>query len=284
MLLIAPACCGRNTAALGGTDRDLEARTHYLLLDGTDIVTGRYLRRVPGAVQELSLQFPNSNAPFHKDGFDGGYITGANVAGPLPDNTGKLHSFLIAEKYGSYKVNYGDKYIPSWIGKSVSEVLAMDAADKRIIVEVDSSMERRDTLLQLCHIAAFGTSTPMIIDNGVGSQFGRFSLKLRAEKLNPKFDMTKTEEEQDEPRYLEIDDPNLRGRGLIDQFYKEYSYWTRNARIAKRTARMTLAQLLAIDKTKRVRVGDITGFIRKTQYSVSNKMGLGLVEMEIMYI
>ncbi len=53
MLLIAPACCGRNTAALGGTDRDLEARTHYLLLDGTDIVTGRYLKRVPDAVKEL---------------------------------------------------------------------------------------------------------------------------------------------------------------------------------------------------------------------------------------
>ena len=85
-------------------------------------------------------------------------------------------------------------------------------------------------------------------------------------------------------RYLEITTPNLRGRGLCDQFYKEYSYWIRNARILKRTVRMTLAQLLTIDKTKRVTVGDVTGFIRKMLYSVSNKTGLGEVTMEIMYI
>jgi len=71
---------------------------------------------------------------------------------------------------------------------------------------------------------------------------------------------------------------------LCDQFYKEYSYWIRNARIVKRTVRMTLAQLQTIDKTKRVRVGDVTGFIRKVQYSVSNQSGLGTVAMEIMYI
>lgn len=47
---------------------------------------------------------------------------------------------------------------------------------------------------------------------------------------------------------------------------------------------MTLAQLLAIDKTKRVRVGDVTGFIRKMQYTVSNETGLGNVVVEIMYI
>ena len=58
----------------------------------------------------------------------------------------------------------------------------------------------------------------------------------------------------------------------------------RNARIAKMTVRMELAQLLSIDKAKRVRVGDITGFIRKMEYQVSNQSGLGLVTMEIMYI
>ncbi len=85
-------------------------------------------------------------------------------------------------------------------------------------------------------------------------------------------------------RYLPITNSNLCGRGLADQFYKEYSYWIRNARIVKRTVRMTLAQLLAIDKTKRVTVGDVTGFIRKMQYSVSNQTGLGNIVMEIMYI
>ena len=85
-------------------------------------------------------------------------------------------------------------------------------------------------------------------------------------------------------RYLPITNENLRRRGLCDQFYKEYSYWIRNARIVKRTVRMELAQLLTIDKTKRGTVGDVTGFIRKMQYRVSNKTGLGEVTMEIMYI
>ena len=85
-------------------------------------------------------------------------------------------------------------------------------------------------------------------------------------------------------RYLQVGKERLRGRGLADQFYKEYSYWGRNARVAHVEARMELSQLLAIDKTKRVRVGDITGFIRKMQYTISNRTGLGMVKMEIMYI
>ena len=101
--------------------------------------------------------------------------------------------------------------------------------------------------------------------------------------MNPYFD-PKQPESSTNRRYLKIDNENLRGRGLIDQFYKEYSFWTRNARIANRTVRMELEQLLAIDKTKRVTIGDITGFIRKMQYSVNNKTGLGNVTMEIMYI
>ena len=112
---------------------------------------------------------------------------------------------------------------------------------------------------------------------------GRFSLKLRAEKLNPYFDPNRPESANNR-RYLEIENENLRQRGLCDQFYKEYSYWVRNARIVKRTVRMELAQILSIDKTKRVKVDDVTGFIRKMQYTVSNNTGLGMVTMEIMYI
>ncbi len=128
-----------------------------------------------------------------------------------------------------------------------------------------------------------GYATESDLDNGLGVTDGRFSLKLRAEKLNPYFDPSQ-EESAANRRYLEISNPNLRGRGLMDKFYKEYSYWVRNARIARFTVRMELAQLLAIDKTKRVAVGDVTGFIRKMQYSVSNRTGLGIVTMEIMYI
>ena len=85
-------------------------------------------------------------------------------------------------------------------------------------------------------------------------------------------------------RYLSISNPNLRQRGLADQLYKEYSYWVRNARICRRTVHITMADLLKIDKTKRVQIADITGFIRKIQYTVDKKQGLGMVEFEIMYI
>ena len=112
---------------------------------------------------------------------------------------------------------------------------------------------------------------------------GRFSLKLRAEKPNPYFDMTQPESTTNK-RYLEIENASLRQRGIHDTFYKEYSFWIRNARIATVQVSMTLAQLLTIDKTKKVTVGDVTGFIRKMQYTISNKSGLGLVTMEIMYI
>lgn len=130
----------------------------------------------------------------------------------------------------------------------------------------------------------YGYTPERDLDNGLGITDGRFSLKLRAEKPNPYFDPTQPENSTTNRRYLEITNPDLRGRGLCDQFYKEYSYWVRNARVAKLTVRMELAQLLAIDKTVKVTIGDITGFIRKMQYSISNKTGLGEVAMEIMYI
>ena len=42
MLLVAPRCCGRNTAAMSG-DGEYADRMYYLLQDETDIVTGRHL-------------------------------------------------------------------------------------------------------------------------------------------------------------------------------------------------------------------------------------------------
>ena len=119
--------------------------------------------------------------------------------------------------------------------------------------------------------------------HGIGNNEDRVSLKLRAEKLNPYYVAGSTDDKK-KNQYLEISNENLRQRGLCDLFYKEYSFFVRNARIVKRTLQMSLAQLLSIDKTKRVTVGDVTGFVRKTKYSVSNETGLSLVEMEIMYI
>ena len=52
MLLVAPACCGRNTSALG-CEAALAERFFYLMQDDTDIVTGRHLARIPEAVKEV---------------------------------------------------------------------------------------------------------------------------------------------------------------------------------------------------------------------------------------
>lgn len=52
MLLVSPACCARNTgaAAAPAAYRD---RYYFLLMDESDIVTGRHLRKIPQAVCEI---------------------------------------------------------------------------------------------------------------------------------------------------------------------------------------------------------------------------------------
>lgn len=52
MLLVAPRCCGRNTAALGH-EQALADRFYYLLQDETDIVTGRHLNHIAEAAREI---------------------------------------------------------------------------------------------------------------------------------------------------------------------------------------------------------------------------------------
>ncbi len=54
MLLFSPGCCGRNTSALGGPDSRYGKRTFYLLLDETDIVTGRYQTKIVDACEEIA--------------------------------------------------------------------------------------------------------------------------------------------------------------------------------------------------------------------------------------
>ena len=167
-------------------------------------------------------------------------------------------------------------------GHSTSEMMALDAAEHNIIVSIDQNIDS-DTLVKLCKIA-YGGGGKIIIDNGVGSESGRFSLKLRAEKPNPNFDASQPENDTNNRRYLEITDPGLRGRGLMDTFYKEYSYWIRNARIAKIECQMELSTLLNIDLTIRQHIGDFRGFIKKMQVSVSAETGMGIVTVEMMYI
>lgn len=156
-----------------------------------------------------------------------------------------------------------DTYIGNLGGEFVTEdiVRLADAAREGLIVDVNTTQYRKTLLdgLQAIYYAEEGeTVVPVVVDPSV--------------VINS------------DDRYLRITNENLQHRGLCDQFYKEYSYWVRNARIAKREVRMELAQFLAIDKTKKATVGDITGFIRKMQFTVSNNKGLGTVSMEIMYI
>lgn len=59
MLLVAPGCCGRNTTMLSELGGYSE-RFFYLLMDDTDIVTGRHLNKISKAVKEVveSLDTP----------------------------------------------------------------------------------------------------------------------------------------------------------------------------------------------------------------------------------
>ena len=52
MLIVAPGCCGRNTSVLSSM-RAYHDRFYYLLMDETDIVTGRHLKKIPKAVAEI---------------------------------------------------------------------------------------------------------------------------------------------------------------------------------------------------------------------------------------
>jgi len=139
------------------------------------------------------------------------------------------------------------------------------------------------TRIAALRAAYFGEDTMDGLDNGLGALDGRISLKLRAEKPNPYFDPKQPESESNR-RYLQISNKSLRQRGLCDQFYKEYSKFIREARIWKGTVRMELAQLLTLDDTVRVTVGDVTGFIKEMEYSIDMQTGLGNVTLQIMYL
>ena len=51
------SCCGRNTSAIS-TMPGYENRFFYLIMDETDLVTGRHLKRIPAAVDSLVKSLP----------------------------------------------------------------------------------------------------------------------------------------------------------------------------------------------------------------------------------
>ena len=52
MLIVAPGCCGRNTSLISSMP-EYNDRFFYLMMDETDIVTGRHLKKIPNAVKEI---------------------------------------------------------------------------------------------------------------------------------------------------------------------------------------------------------------------------------------
>ena len=55
MLLVAPGCCGRNTSLISSMP-EYHNRFFYLMMDETDLVTGRHLKQIPQAISEI-LEF-----------------------------------------------------------------------------------------------------------------------------------------------------------------------------------------------------------------------------------
>lgn len=243
---------------------------------------GSYTITPAEAPAKLAELFPNSDAPFYNSTL--GYITEFNCI-KCRDDSGvpEAASVLIATGYSSVGTVLYWGTIRHWMNYSVSQIREMSLSGRHMFIEENSSSERGSTLVQLCKLAYGGGTEPMTIDNGVGSRYGRFSLKLRAEKPNPYFNPNENEGFGNR-RYLQIEKQNLQGRGLCDQFYKEYSYWVRNARIVNLPVRMELTQLLTIDDTVRATVGDVTGFIKEMEYDISNETGLGDINIEMMYI
>lgn len=52
MLIVAPGCCGRNTKLIADMP-SYDRRFFYLMMDETDLVTGRHLTKIPEAVKEI---------------------------------------------------------------------------------------------------------------------------------------------------------------------------------------------------------------------------------------
>ena len=107
---------------------------------------------------------------------------------------------------------------------------------------------------------------------------GRFSLKLRAGKFDKDGNPITGPNGEAIP-----DNADRATRGLYDKFWKEYAYFTVNKKILRLTCRMEIADIMAIDWTKRCRIGDYVGFVASYSYSVSTT-GMSDVEIELYYI
>ena len=115
-------------------------------------------------ITQLPLLFPNSNAPFYSA--EKGYITSASIW-DVRDDTDVTHHLLIAHGYslyGNFPTPALMNYMRSLEEKSIEDMLEEDRSKSCIIVEIDSTQARRDTLLQLCE-AAYGSEGQTVVGN-----------------------------------------------------------------------------------------------------------------------
>ncbi len=109
---------------------------------------------------------------------------------------------------------------------------------------------------------------------------GRFSLKLRAGKFDKDGNPIKLYDKDGNEVEMRAERAN---RGLYDQFWKEYAYFTVNKKILRITCGMEIADIINLDWTKRYKIGEWTGFIANYSFNV-NKDGMSEVELEMYYL
>lgn len=75
----------------------------------------------------------------------------------------------------------------------------------------------------------------------------------------------------------------LPDRGLVPKFLSEYMHFLANRKLIRIIARMTVAQLVNIDWSRKYRIGEYIGFINKLSFDIDNN-GLSEVEIELYMI
>lgn len=110
---------------------------------------------------------------------------------------------------------------------------------------------------------------------------GRFSLKLRAEKLNPFYDPNSDEPEK-RKRYLDIDEEGLRRRGFIDVFLSEYKEYLLYGRTATFDGVMSYEDFLNLDELGYNEIGGCVGIIKNLQATLGGEEVK--VKIELLYL
>ena len=102
------------------------------------------------ATQQLAEMFPNSNAVFYDESI--GYINGA-VIKQVTDSNNITHNMLVVTSYTDLSLIGIDDEEGDLSIYDAETIMSYDDATGKYIVELDSTQERCDTLLELCSIA-----------------------------------------------------------------------------------------------------------------------------------